>query len=125
MADFADLMKKAQEMQADMQNQMAEAQNGLSDLRAAGAAGAGLVKVTVDGKGMMVSLNLDPSLFTEEDKEVVEDLVVAAYKDAREKAEQLAADHMQKIGGNMQDAFGSDFGKSLADMMPDGFKFPF
>ena len=109
MPDFSDIMKKAQEMQAQMANMQADMVN----IEVIGEAGAGLVKVTLDGQGGMKALALDPSLFTEEDKDVVEDLVVAAHKDARARLEAETAKRMQDMTGGLM-------GGGAAGGMPGG-----
>lgn len=97
MKNFSDMMKKAQEMQS----KMAEAQEKLEDIVVVGSAGAGMVSVTMSAKGSLKSVTLDPSIFSAEDKEVVEDLIVAAHADAKAKAEVAMQEEMQKITGGL------------------------
>ena len=84
MKDFMGMMKKAEELQA----KMAEMQDELAALIVEGRSGGGLVTVTLTGKGEMRGLKIDPSLFKEDDVEVLEDLIVTAHNDAKGKAEQ-------------------------------------
>ncbi len=74
LGDMAKIMKQAQEMQS----RMSDAQNRLDEIEVTGEAGAGLVKVTATAKGAVKRLSIDPSLFVPEEREVVEDLIVAA-----------------------------------------------
>ena len=87
------LMKKAQEMQ----NKMAEMQDGLQNFTVTGQSGAGLVKATATAKGELTALEIDPSIFSGDDKEVVEDLILAAVKDAQIKATEKAQEEMGKL----------------------------
>ena len=93
LGDMAGMMKKAQEMQS----KMAELQDGLNDITVEGVSGAGLVKATASAKGELKSLDIDPSIFNGDDKEVVEDLILAAIKDAQTKAADRAQDEMGKL----------------------------
>ena len=90
---MAKLMKQAQEMQT----KMAEAQEALDAITVEGEAGAGMVRATSTAKGELVGLSIDPSIFNAEDKEVVEDLILAAIKDAQAKAGERAKDEMGKV----------------------------
>ncbi len=83
LGDMAKIMKQAQEMQS----RMAEAQNRLDAIEVVGEAGAGLVRVTATAKGAVKALSIDPSLFKPEEREVVEDLIVAAVQDAQARAD--------------------------------------
>ena len=78
MGDMAKMMKAAQEMQG----KMAQMQEDMHNVMVTGEAGAGLVKATCSAKGELKALDIDPSIFNGEDKEVVEDLILAAIKDA-------------------------------------------
>ncbi len=93
LGDMAGMMKKAQEMQT----RMADLQNDLHSLVVVGESGAGLVKATASAKGELKSLDIDPSIFNGDDKEVVEDLILAAIKDAQGKATQRAEQEMSKL----------------------------
>lgn len=107
MKNLTDMLKKAQELQA----KMGDMQEGLQDLSVEGVAGAGMVKVVLNGQGDMKSLTLDPSIFSAEDKEVVEDLIVAAHNQAKAKVAEAAAEQMKSLTGGLE--------------MPPGFKMPF
>ncbi len=91
--DFMGIMKKAQAMQAKLQ----EAQEELGRVDVYGASGGGMVNVTMTAKGDLKSVNIDPSLLTPSDKEMVEDLIIAAFADAKAKAERAAAEKMQEL----------------------------
>ncbi|MBT8155356.1 YbaB/EbfC family nucleoid-associated protein [Epibacterium ulvae] len=93
LGDMAGMMKKAQEMQT----KMAEMQDDLANLTVVGEAGAGLVKATATAKGELTALDIDPSIFSGDDKEVVEDLILAAIKDAQAKAAQKSQDEMKQL----------------------------
>ncbi len=105
--DMAKLMKQAQEMQ----EKMADAQARLDEVEVTGEAGAGMVKATVNAKGKVRSLSIDPSLFTPDDREVVEDLIVAAIQDAQARAGDAAQAEMAKITEGLN--------------LPAGMKLPF
>lgn len=90
--DMAKMMAKAQEFQ----QKMAEAQARVETLEAEGSAGAGLVKARVSGKGELRGIEIDPSIFSANDREVVEDLIVAAVKDAQARAAEAAQAEMAK-----------------------------
>jgi len=107
MKNLGNLMKQAQEMQAKMQ----EMQDRLAEIEIDGTAGAGLVTVTLNGKGDMRGMKIDPSIFTSGDAEVVEDLIVAAHNDARVKSEQRMQEEMSKVTGGLN--------------LPPGMKLPF
>lgn len=92
LGDIGKLMKQAQEMQSKMQ----DAQASLEELTVTGASGAGLVTVTLNGKGVMQGLEIDPSLFAEDEKEILEDLIVAAHGEARARMEEAAAEKMKE-----------------------------
>ena len=89
LGDMAGMMKKAQEMQG----KMAELQEEMHNIMVTGEAGAGLVKATCTAKGELKALDIDPSIFNGDDKEVVEDLILAAIKDASDRA----AEEMGKL----------------------------
>jgi DNA-binding YbaB/EbfC family protein len=107
MVDILGMMKKAQAMQAQLQ----EAQEALARLDVEGLSGGGMVKVTLTGKGEMKAVAIDPSLLTSADKEMVEDLILAAYNDAKGKADRLSAEKMQSLAAGLQ--------------LPPGMKLPF
>ena len=93
MGDLSKMMEAAQQIQT----RMAEMQEGLTRLTVTGEAGAGLVKATATAKGELTALDIDPSIFREQDKEVVEDLILAAIKDAQRRAEGKAAEEMARL----------------------------
>jgi DNA-binding YbaB/EbfC family protein len=97
LGDMAGMMKKAQEMQT----RMAELQEELHRITVTGESGAGLVKATSTAKGELVGLDIDPSIFNSDDKEVVEDLILAAIKDAQMKASDRSQAEMQKLTEDM------------------------
>ncbi|MEL6584194.1 MAG: YbaB/EbfC family nucleoid-associated protein [Pseudomonadota bacterium] len=97
LGDMAKLMKQAQEMQS----KMADAQSRLDEIAVEGASGAGLVKATATAKGELTGLSIDPSLFEADQKEVVEDLILAAVKDAQSKAAAAAQEEMAKVTEGM------------------------
>jgi len=93
LGDMAKIMKQAQEMQA----RMAEVQESLESITVEGEAGAGLVKVTATAKGELTGVSIDPSIFSPDDKEVAEDLILAAVKDAQARASERAQKEMAKV----------------------------
>ncbi|MDX1780120.1 MAG: YbaB/EbfC family nucleoid-associated protein [Thalassovita sp.] len=93
LGDMAKMMKKAQEMQG----KMAEMQEELETMTVTGESGAGLVKATATAKGVLTGLEIDPSIFNPDEKEVVEDLILAAIKDAQQKASDKAQEEMSKL----------------------------
>ena len=97
LGDMAKMMKAAQEMQA----KMAELQEEMHNLIVTGEAGAGLVKASCTAKGELKSLDIDPSIFNSDDKEVVEDLILAAIRDAQGKASEKAQEEMAKLTEGM------------------------
>jgi nucleoid-associated protein EbfC len=107
MKDLGGLLKQAQAMQ----EKMAELQSSLDQIAVEGRSGGGMVAVTLSGKGAMTRLTVDPGLVKPEDKEMLEDLIVAAHADARAKLEERMAAEMQKITGGLP--------------LPPGFKLPF
>ena len=97
MGDMAKMMKAAQEMQS----KMAEMQEDMAKMTVTGESGAGLVKATATAKGELTALDIDPSIFNGDDKEVVEDLILAAIKDAQQKASDRAQEEMGKLTESM------------------------
>ena len=93
MKDIMGLMKQAQAMQQKLQDAQAE----LDTLEVDGTAGGGVVTVKVTGKGNLKSINIDPSLLNPDEKEIVEDLIVAAANDARVKAERTMQARMEEV----------------------------
>ena len=97
LGDMAKMMKQAQEMQS----KMAEAQKTIEQLEIFGESGGGLVKVTTNAKGIVKKLDIDETILSASEKEVVEDLIVAAIKDAQEKAIEKTKSEMSKITADM------------------------
>jgi nucleoid-associated protein EbfC len=97
MKDLAGLMKQAQEMQSRMGTMQAQ----LDDLEITGSSGAGLVTLTLSGKGNLKALNIDESLIKPEEKEILEDLIIAAHSDAKAKSEKAVADKMKEAMGDI------------------------
>jgi DNA-binding YbaB/EbfC family protein len=109
MKDLAGLVREAQKMQADM----ARAEAELETAEIEGQSGAGLVRVTLNGKGAARRVAIDPSLLKPEEQGVLEDLLIAAINDAKGKADVRAAELMRSVSGG------------LASLLPPGFKPPF
>ena len=107
MKDLMGMMKKAQELQGRMQ----DLQESLGNLMVEGRSGGGLVTVTLSGKGELKGLKIDPSLFKEDDVEVLEDLIVAAHADAKQKAEAEMQARMAEMTSGLP--------------LPPGMKLPF
>lgn len=107
MKNIGQMMQKVQEMQA----RMGEMQQKLADMEIAGSAGGGMVTATLNGKGELRHLKIDPSLINPAEKEILEDLVVAAVNDAKGKVDATAQAEMGKITGGLP--------------LPPGFKMPF
>jgi len=107
LGDMAKMMKAAQEMQG----KMTEMQEGLERIVVVGESGAGLVKARATAKGELTGLEIDPSIFVASEKEVVEDLILAAIKDAQAKASERAQAEM----GRLTEGLG----------LPAGMKLPF
>lgn len=97
MGDMAKMMKAAQEMQ----QKMASLHEEMHNILVTGESGAGLVKAVATAKGELKSLDIDPSIFNGDDKEVVEDLILAAIKDAQAKANDRARQEMGRIAEGM------------------------
>jgi|TARA_B100001142_G_C13728310_1_gene420473 hypothetical protein len=107
LGDMAKMMKQAKEMQG----KVSEVQDGLSKILVNGESGAGLVKVTMTAKGDITNLDIDPSIFSPTEKEVVEDLIIAALKDAKKKSLDRTQKEMAKITNELG--------------LPENFKLPF
>lgn len=105
--NIGEMMKQAKKMQA----QMAEVQEKLATLEVDGSSGGGLIKATADGKGVVKTIKIDPTLLDPEESEVLEDLLVAAIRDVQVKAEELASQEMNKVTGGLK--------------LPGGMKLPF
>ena len=107
MPDFDEIMKMAQNAQAELMKAQAE----LDRIEVEGLSGGGLVKVRATAKGRIISVDIDESLLVPSEKQMVEDLVAAAINDARAKADQAAQAEMAKMTSGLQ--------------LPPGFKMPF
>jgi DNA-binding YbaB/EbfC family protein len=107
MKNLGNLMKQAQQMQS----KMAEMQAKLGDLEVTGAAGGGMLKVTLNGKFELKAIKIDKALADPDDVEVLEDLIVAAFNDAKVKAEAAMQEEMAKVTGGLN--------------LPAGIKLPF
>ena len=105
--DFLGMMKKAEELQKNMQ----QMQEQLGQATVDGSSGGGLVTVTLTGKGEMKGLKIDPSLFKEDDVEVLEDLIVTAHNEAKTTAEQMMQQKMAEATAGLP--------------LPPGMKLPF
>jgi len=107
MFDMMKMMGKVKEMQAKMK----EAQDKLEFIEETGEAGAGMVKATVNGKKSVISIDIDESLLNKEDKEMIQDLTVAAINNALEKADARAKEEIRKsTDGLMPNIPGMDLG---------------
>jgi nucleoid-associated protein EbfC len=107
MKNLGQMMKQAQ----DMQSKMTEMQDKLSEMEVTGSSGGGMIEVTLTGKSDVRKVQIDPSLIDPNDPEVLEDLIVAAFNDAKSKVESRVSDKMSELTGGMQ--------------LPPGFKLPF
>ena len=105
--NFNNMMKQAQ----DLQKKMAEAQKKVESLEAEGTSGGGLIKIIVDGKNNVKAVKIDESLISRDDIEILEDLILAAFNDGKEKIQKKISDEMSSITGGLQ--------------LPPGFKMPF
>ncbi|MCI2395446.1 YbaB/EbfC family nucleoid-associated protein [Aliiroseovarius sediminis] len=93
LGDMTKMMKAAQEMQT----KMSDLQESLSTMTVVGESGAGLVRATATAKGVLTGLDIDPSIFNPDEKEVVEDLILAAIKDAQAKAQERSESEMSRL----------------------------
>lgn len=94
-----------------MQSKMTEMQEKLAALTVEGVAGAGMVTVVLGGKGDMKSIKIDPKLADPSEMEMLQDLIVAAFTDARRRLDEISQEEMQKVTGGIN--------------LPEGIKFPF
>lgn len=104
---LGNLMKQAQQMQTRMQ----KVQEEVAQMEVTGESGAGMVKITVNGAHNCRRVEIDPSLLTDDDKDMLEDLIAAAYNDASRRLDEAQKEKMSKVTGGMQ--------------LPPGFKMPF
>lgn len=107
MNNLEDIMAMAQNVQAELE----KAQAGLDTIEVEGASGGGLVKVKASAKGRIIALDIDESLLQPGEKQMLEDLVVAAFNDARAKADAASGAEMSKLTSGLS--------------LPPGFKLPF
>ena len=107
MNNFNNMIKQAQ----DLQKKMAEAQEKVEALEAEGISGGGIVKITINGKNNVTSVNIDEIAIDKNEKEILEDLIVAAFNDARDKIQRKIADEMSSLTGGIK--------------LPPGMKLPF
>ena len=107
MVNLGNMMKQAQQLQ----KKMSEAQEKLNSIEVEGVSGGGVVKVIASAKGEIKRISLDSSLFKPEEKEITEDLIVAAINDAKQKGEAAAQEEMKSVTGGMP--------------LPPGMKLPF
>ena len=107
MKNLMDMMKQAKQLQ----EKMAEMQTAVEAVTQTGSSGAGLVSVTLNGKGVLGAVSIDPSLLKDSEKEILEDLLIAAHADAKGKIEATLQDKMQELAGGLQ--------------LPPGMKLPF
>ena len=98
MTNLGQMLKQAQQLQA----RMAEMQAQLEGIEIDGSAGGGLVTATVSGKGLLRRLRIDPSLANADDIEVLEDLIVAAFNDAKRKVEAHVTAEMRELTGGLE-----------------------
>jgi nucleoid-associated protein EbfC len=105
--DIIGMMKKAQAVQAKLQ----EAQEELGRLEVEGLAGGGMVRLTLTARGELKGASIDASLLTPADKEMLEDLIIAAFADGKAKADRAAAEKMQSLTAGLA--------------LPSGMKLPF
>ena len=99
--DMNEMLRKAQEAAETIQKQMGEAQAKLDSLEVEGVSGGGLVKIRCTAKGRLLGVSIDDSLMVPDDKQMLEDLIAAAFNDARAKADQVANAEMQKVQQGM------------------------
>lgn len=111
MKSMEEMMQAAQQAAATIQKQMEEAQAKLDTVEVEGVSGGGLVKVRASAKGRILGVSIDDSLIVPSDKQMLEDLVAAAFNDAREKADEVSKDEMGKMTSGLP--------------LPPGFKLPF
>tara|TARA_A100001011_G_C13742868_1_gene608174 strand:- start:138 stop:461 length:324 start_codon:yes stop_codon:yes gene_type:complete len=107
MVNIGNMMKQAQQLQ----KKMAEAQDKLNEIEVEGSSGGGLVKVTATAKGNFKRITIDDCLLKNDEKEILEDLLIAAINDAKQKGENAAQEEMKSLTGGLP--------------LPPGMKLPF
>lgn len=110
MKSMEEMLKAAQQAAETIQKQMTEAQGKLDAMEVEGVAGGGLVRIRCSAKGRVIGVAIDDSLMSTDEKPILEDLIAAAYNDARTKADEVAGQEMAR----MQQGMG----------LPPGFKLP-
>lgn len=101
MKSMEEMMQAAQQAAQTIQNQMNDMQVKLDSIEVEGTAGGGLVKVRASAKGRILGVSIDDSLMVKEEKNIVEDLVTAAFNDARDKADRVSAEEMKEMQSGM------------------------
>ncbi len=101
MKSMEEMMQAAQKAAETIQNQMNDMQVKLDSIEVEGAAGGGLVKVRATAKGRILGVSIDDSLMKLEEKHIVEDLVTAAFNDARDKSDRVSEEQMKEMQGGM------------------------
>lgn len=107
MVNFGNMMKQAQQLQ----KKMSEAQEKLNEIEVEGTSGGGLIKITATAKGVFKRISIDESLLKTDEKEILEDLIIAAINDAKQKGETVAQEEMKSLTGGLP--------------LPPGMKLPF
>lgn len=111
MKSMEEMIQAAQQAAETIQKQMAETQGKLDQLEVEGLSGGGLVKIRCSAKGRVIGVSIDDSLMQASEKPILEDLIAAAYNDARVKADSVANEELAKAQQGMG--------------LPPGFKLPF
>lgn len=111
MKSMEEMIQAAQQAAQTIQKQMEEAQGKLDTIEVEGVAGGGLVRIKATAKGRVIGVTIDDSLIDKGEKGILEDLVAAAFNDARTRADDAAGQEMQKV--------------QMAAGIPPGFKLPF
>lgn len=111
MKSLEEMMKAAQAAAANVQAQMAEAQAKLDQVEVEGVSGGGLVRIRASAKGRIIAIAIDDSMMVPAEKQMLEDLLAAAFNDAREKADAASSAELSSVTSGLQ--------------LPPGFKLPF
>ncbi len=107
MKDILNIMKQAKEMQS----KMSELQEDMANVEAQGTAGGGMVTITLSGKGELKGVTIEPSLLSDGEAEMIEDLLIAAHADAKTKVEEIVAEKTKELTAGLP--------------IPPGMKLPF
>ncbi|GAA0281439.1 YbaB/EbfC family nucleoid-associated protein [Alteraurantiacibacter aestuarii] len=110
MESMEEMMKAAQAAAENIQKQMNDMQVTLDSIQVEGQSGGGLVKIRATAKGRILGVSIDDSLMVPDDKQILEDLITAAFNDTRDKADRASNEEMQKMQGGLG--------------LPAGFKLP-